>query len=91
MYFQFSAGCDPGKTGAAEHVGGGAATAAGLVQAAAELLQSSRSCRHMQGCVSQGQRSPDPQAGWDFSELASVVLVKLAGSAGSQGSLEALG
>lgn len=35
---QFTAGCDPGKTGAAERVGGGAATAAGMVQAAAELL-----------------------------------------------------
>lgn len=59
------AGCDPGKIGAAERVGGGAATAAGVVQAAAELLQNSRSCRHMQGCVSQGQRSPDLQAGWE--------------------------
>lgn len=38
MHLQFTAGCDPGKSGAAERVGGGAATAAGMVQAAAELL-----------------------------------------------------
>lgn len=38
MHFQFTAGCDPGKIGAVECVGGGAATAAGVVQAAAELL-----------------------------------------------------
>lgn len=38
MHFQFTAGCDPGKTVAVERVGGGAATAAGVVQATAELL-----------------------------------------------------
>lgn len=38
MHFQFTADCDPGKTGAAEYVGGGVDTAAGMVQAAAELL-----------------------------------------------------
>lgn len=37
-----------------------------LLQSCCWMLQSCRSCRHMQDCTSQGQRSRDLQAGWDF-------------------------
>lgn len=61
-----------------------------LLQSCCWVLQCSCSRRHMQGCVSQGQRceatynsSSDLSVGWASCEVATAIVVKSTGVFGS--------